>query len=140
MISGKFAITLHILTLMSRQPEDFLSSDYLAGCMNTNPVLIRKEISNLKKHNIVQSREGKFGGARLSRPATEITLEDVYNTTFECMSLGFSRNEPNGKCPVGKNIRESLDSLYKNINHCICAELKGVTLHDFSRQFATETV
>jgi hypothetical protein len=48
MISGKFAITIHILTLMSRRPDEYLSSDYQAGCININPVLVRKEISNLK--------------------------------------------------------------------------------------------
>lgn len=140
MISGKFAITLHIVTLMSRSAEEYLSSDYLAKCMNVNSVLIRKEISNLKKHNIVESREGKFGGTRLARPAEDITLEDIYNATFECVSLGFSKNNPNQECPVGCKINESLDGLYQNINSLICCELKGQTLQEFSSQFKTETI
>ncbi|MFP5439757.1 MAG: RrF2 family transcriptional regulator [Bacteroidia bacterium] len=140
MISGKFAITLHIVTLMSRQAEEYLSSDYLARCINVNPVLIRKEISNLKKHNIVESREGKFGGTRLTKPSSAITLEDVYNTSFDCVSLGFSKNDPNQNCTVGCRINESLDSLYQDINNLICCQLKGVTLQDFSRQFEPETI
>ncbi|MFP9118605.1 RrF2 family transcriptional regulator [Flavobacterium sp. RNTU_13] len=140
MISGKFAITIHILTLMSRRPDEYLSSDYLAGCININPVLVRKEISNLKKHGIVACREGKFGGTRLARPAGEITLEDVYNSTVECVSLGFAKNDPNPECPVGCRINESLDNLYQNINNLICCELKGLTLENFSRQFAAQTV
>ncbi|MFP9100663.1 RrF2 family transcriptional regulator [Flavobacterium sp. RHBU_24] len=135
MISGKFAINVHILTLMTRYPQQFLSSDFIAGSMNINPVLVRKEVANLKKHNIVESREGKFGGTRLAKPASEITLEAIYNITFDCVSLGYAKNDPNPECPVGKKINNNLDSLYKGINEKICCQLKDITLTHFSEQF-----
>ena len=135
MISGKFAITVHILTLMTRYPEEYLSSDFIAGSMNINPVLVRKEMANLKKHNIVESREGKFGGTRLAKPAAEITLEDIFNLTFDCVSLGYAKNDPNPNCPIGKKINDNLDSLYKGINEKICCQLKDITLTNFSEQF-----
>jgi DNA-binding IscR family transcriptional regulator len=135
MIPGKFAISLHILTLLTKRPDEFLSSEYIAGSMNINPVLVRKEIGNLKKHNIVESREGKFGGTRLAKPAAEITLEDVYNMTFDCVSLGYSKNDPNPECCVGKKINENLDTLYKNINGSICSQLKDISLLQFTSDF-----
>jgi DNA-binding IscR family transcriptional regulator len=135
MISGKFAITVHILTLMTKHPEEFLSSEFISGSMNINPVLVRKEIGNLKKHNIVESREGKFGGTRLAKPAAEITLEEIYNLTFECVSLGFAKNDPNPECFIGKKINENLDGLYKDINNKICCHMKEITLAGFSEQF-----
>lgn len=135
MISGKFAITVHILTLMTRYPEEYLSSDFIAGSMNINPVLVRKEVANLKKHAIVESREGKFGGTRLAKPASEITLEDIFNLTFDCVSLGYAKNDPNPECPIGKKINDNLDSLYKGINEKICCQLKDITLTHFSEQF-----
>ena len=135
MISGKFAITVHILTLMTKYPEEYLSSDFIAGSMNINPVLVRKEMANLKKHNIVESREGKFGGTRLAKPAAEITLEDIFNLTFDCVSLGYAKNDPNPNCPIGKKINDNLDSLYKGINEKICCQLKDITLTNFSEQF-----
>jgi DNA-binding IscR family transcriptional regulator len=135
MIPGKFAISLHILTLLTKRPDVFLSSEYIAGSMNINPVLVRKEIGNLKKYNIVESREGKFGGTRLAKPAAEITLEDVYNMTFDCVSLGYSKNDPNPECCVGKKINENLDTLYKNINGSICSQLKDISLLQFTSDF-----
>lgn len=135
MISGKFAITVHILTLMTKHPEEFLSSEFISGSMNINPVLVRKEIGNLKKHNIVESREGKFGGTRLAKPASQITLEEIYNLTFECVSLGFAKNDPNPDCFIGKKINENLDGLYKDINNKICHHMKEITLAGFSEQF-----
>ncbi len=135
MISGKFAITLHILTLMTKFPDEFLSSEFIAGSLNINPVLVRKEIGNLKKNGIVESREGKFGGTRLAKRAEDITLEHVFNLTFDCVSLGYAKNDPNPACPVGKKINEALDELYQNINKCICGELKDINLITFSDKF-----
>jgi len=52
MISGKFAVTLHILTLLSKFPGEFLSSEFIASSLNINAVLVRKEIANLKKMHL----------------------------------------------------------------------------------------
>jgi len=135
MISGKFAITLHILTLLSKFPEDYLSSEFLAGSMNINAVLVRKEIANLKKHNIVESREGKYGGTRLAKSAKDISLKDIFCMTFESVSLGYSKNDPNPACPVGKKINENLDLLYADINHTISGKLSLISLDDFTKEF-----
>ena len=135
MISGKFAINLHILTLMAKNRGEYLSSEYLAGSMNINPVLVRKEIGNLKKHNIVECREGKFGGSRLAVEPTEITLKDVFCITFENLSFGYCKNEPNPKCPIGNRINENLDSLYSEINCEISKKLDCITLTDFTSGF-----
>lgn len=135
MISGKFAITLHILTLMSKFPEEYLSSEFIAGSMNINPVLVRKEVANLKKHNIVESREGKYGGTRLAKKPNDITLKDIFCMTFESVSLGYSKNVPNPACPVGQKINQNLEALYKDINQTISAQLSGITLLEFTDDF-----
>lgn len=135
MISGKFAITLHILTLLSKNPEEYVSSEQIAESLNMNPVLVRKEIANLKQNGVVESREGKNGGSRLCRPADAITLEEVFNITFQTVSLGFSRNKPNPKCPVGKKINRTLTSLYSDLNNKVTRQLRGVSLLNFAETF-----
>lgn len=135
MISGKFAITLHILTLLSKFPDEYLSSDFIAGSMNLHAVLVRKEIANLKKNYIVESKEGKNGGTKLLKPASEINLDHIFKMTFETVSLGYSKNDPNPKCPVGKQINKSLDELYADINEKISVQLSGIYLTDFADKF-----
>lgn len=135
MISGKFAITLHILTLLSKFPDEYLSSDFLAGSMNLHPVLVRKEIANLKKHHIVESREGKNGGTRLLIPAKDITLYMIFKLTFEKVTLGFSKKDPNPNCPIGKKINQNLQLLYDEINDRISDQLQGISLTDFEEKF-----
>ena len=132
MISGKFAITLHILTLLAKMPGEFLSSEFIAGSLNMNPVLVRKEISNLKKNGVVESREGKNGGTRLAKNPAEVSLHDIFTMTFEKIDLGFSKNMPNPNCPVGKNINGSLDQLYADINQNVAKQLGEKSLAEFA--------
>jgi len=135
MISGKFAITIHILTLLTKFPNDYLSSEFIAGSINLNPVLVRKEIANLKANRIVESKEGKNGGTKLSKTASNITLKEIFEITFENIGLGYAKNQPNPDCPVGKKINQNLDALYAEMNQKVCAQLKGISLEDFSTQF-----
>ena len=78
MNNSRFSISVHILTLLASAKGEVVTSDYLAGSININPVLVRKELINLRKHNMVGSKEGKNGGAYLSKAAEEIRLSDVY--------------------------------------------------------------
>ncbi|WP_281310515.1 RrF2 family transcriptional regulator [Flavobacterium flavigenum] len=135
MISGKFAISVHILTLLTKFPNDYLSSEFIAGSMNLNPVLVRKEIANLKAHHIVESKEGKNGGTKLSKTASNISLKDIFEITFENIGLGYAKNQPNPDCPVGKKINQNLDVLYAEMNQKVCEQLEGISLEDFSAQF-----
>lgn len=135
MISGKFAITVHILTLLTKFPNDFLSSEFIAGSMNLNPVLVRKEIANLKAHHIVESKEGKNGGTKLAKPSSNITLKEIFEMTFDNINLGFAKNQPNPDCPVGKKINENLAGLYAEMNEKVSLQLSEITLEDFSTQF-----
>lgn len=135
MISGKFAISIHILTLLAKFPDDYLSSEFIASSINLNPVLVRKEISNLKKNNIVRSKEGKNGGAKLNLSPSKITLKQIFESTFEEISLGFSKNEPNPKCPIGKDINQNLSALYLTLNDSVMKQLENQTLEEFANQF-----
>ncbi|MGK4569116.1 Rrf2 family transcriptional regulator [Flavobacterium sp. 3HN19-14] len=135
MISGKFAITIHILTLLSKFPDEFLSSEFIASSMNLHPVLVRKEIVNLKKNGLVESKEGKNGGTRLFKKAESVTLDAIFKMTFETVTLGYAKNDPNPDCPIGKNINKKLDALYADINQKISSELSQMTLKSFADQF-----
>lgn len=135
MISGKFAITLHILSLLTKNPEAFLSSEFISSSLNMNPVLVRKEIANLKKNKVVESKEGKHGGTRLLKPAADITLNDIFIMTFETVTLGYSKNMPSENCIIGKQINQKLGNLYEDINLTISKQLKDISLLNFADTF-----
>ena len=60
MSDRKFSISIHIiLVLLATSLDEWISSDYLAGSMNINPVLVRKELSNLNRRRFVVSKEAR---------------------------------------------------------------------------------
>lgn len=135
MNNSRFAISLHILTLLEKAKGEVLSSDYIAGSININPVLVRKELSNLRNHGFVESKEGKNGGSTLAKSADNISLAAVYSAVKQNNLLGVSKNTPNPHCPVGKQINKHLDDLYESTEMVLLKELSGKTLASFSREF-----
>lgn len=135
MNNGRFPISLHILTLLASEDGVLKSSDYLAGSININPVLVRKEISNLRKHGIIESKEGKNGGATLARPAGKILLSEIYHAVQQSSLLGNSKNSPNPDCPIGRQINQHLDNLYGELEGLLLQKLADMTLEDFVKQF-----
>lgn len=134
MVKSKFAISVHILTLLSMSEEEWTSSEYIAGSMNANPALVRKELSALREAGLVESKEGKSGGSRLRKPASQIRMSEVFEAVKEEHVFGFSPNLPNPECPVGRGINDALDGLFTEIDVTIGNKLKKMTLAAFSKQ------
>jgi Rrf2 family protein len=134
-MNGQFQIAVHILTLLSKQPGELLSSEYIAGSININPVLVRKEIRNLRNYGLIDSKEGKTGGYSLAQPVQNITLSDVYKAVKLQPALGQAKNMPNPKCPVGRQISEHLNTLANDVDTAIINKLNTITLANFSQQF-----
>ncbi len=101
-LSSRFPVAVHILVALSYKSDGFVSSEALARSVSTNPVVVRRVIASLRSAGFVTSQSGVTGGARLARPASEITLLDVYHA----VSPGglFRIHEPNLGCPIGRGI------------------------------------
>jgi Rrf2 family protein len=134
-MNSRFPISLHILTLLNDAKGEVVSSEYLAGSININAVLVRKEIINLRKHGFVDSKEGKGGGSFLAKKASDINLGDVYKAVKSINILGQNKNEPNPKCPIGRQINQHLDRLYTDAEHALIENLSKQTLADFASKF-----
>ena len=110
-ISSRFTIALHIFTCVETFKNDYkITSDFLAGSINTNPVIIRKILTQLKNAGLITVARGT-GGISPTRPLKEISFYDVYQAIepVENGDLFNFHNSPNPQCPVGKNIHALLD-------------------------------
>ncbi|GAB5563081.1 MAG: Rrf2 family transcriptional regulator [Winogradskyella sp.] len=116
--------------------EDYMSSNDIAGSLNINPVLVRKEIAELKKQGLIESKEGKNGGVKLIKKAEDIKLSQIFNLVKgDSFTFGLAKNDPNPKCPVGRQMNTNLSNLYKTIDNNIEQTLKDTSLKDFKNQF-----
>jgi len=134
MNNAKFATALHILSLLEYCDGERLSSEYIAGSINLNPALVRKEISHLKKLGIIASKEGNGGGSYLAKPAEQILLSEIYQVVKSSQLLG-RYNSPNPACPVGRQINTHLDKLYADAELSLLKGLEKQSLKDFSKKF-----
>lgn len=134
-MNGRFQIAIHILTLLDKGRGELLSSEYMAGSMNINPVIVRKEISNLRKAGFIDSKEGKNGGYTLAKDAAKISLADVYRALGSTEIIGRSRNTPNPDCPVGRDIQGYIEKLNQQLDQELLNRLGTMTLAQFSNQF-----
>lgn len=134
-MNGRFPIAVHILTLLSKAEGELLSSDYIAGSININPVLVRKEISNLRNHGLIISKEGKSGGYSLSKSPKQISLAAIYLSVKNQPVLGTAKNIPNPDCPVGKQINRNIDNLYADLDKTLLEKLGSISIENFSNQF-----
>ncbi|HYO46169.1 MAG TPA: Rrf2 family transcriptional regulator [Gemmatimonadota bacterium] len=109
-ISSRFAVAVHILTLLETGRGEPLTSEYMAGSVNTNPAVVRRILSMLARAGITVSRLGAGGGTMLARSAADITLKDIYRAV-ECQEHLFAlhHEKPNPKCPIGRNIQAVLE-------------------------------
>lgn len=131
-ISSRFTVALHIFTCVDTFKDDYkITSDFLAGSINTNPVIIRKILSQLKNAGLITVARGT-GGITPTRPLKEITFYDVYEA-IEPVENGDLFNfhaDPNPKCPVGRNIHALLDDKLKVIQLTMENEMRKYTIDD----------
>jgi Rrf2 family protein len=92
MNNTRFATAIHILTLLAKDPQEWLTSDWIAGSVNVNPVIVRKELINLKKSGLIESRQGKVGGVRIAKNPEQINISEIYESVKNTEVLG-KRNQ-----------------------------------------------
>ncbi len=135
MNNTRFATAIHIMTLLAQNEQEWLTSDWIAGSVNVNPVIVRKELSSLKKYGLVESRQGKIGGVRIAKNPEQISVSEIYESVKNTEVLGKKNQKPNPLCSVGKDINKNLDILFSETNDLVIHFLKEKKLADFTDQF-----
>lgn len=128
--NSRFAVAVHVLTLMAWSDEECLKSDQIADSVNTNPVVIRRMLCELAENNLVISQTGSLGGSRLARNPQQITLRDVYRAVESADVFSLHPKHPNRGCPVGSGIGAVLEDVRTEIDSTIEQVLAGITIED----------
>ena len=131
-ISSRFTIGLHILTAIDTfQNEYKVTSDFLAGSIRTNPVVVRRILGQLKKAGLIESSQG-VAGITIPKPLEEISFYDVYAAIepVEEGDLFRFHDSPNPDCPVGRNIHTLLDGKLREIQDAMEEKMRRYTLAD----------
>ena len=132
-IGSTFTIGVPIITALDYFKDmDRVNSEFLAGSIGVNPVIVRTVISYLREAGIVQTQRGS-SGAELTKRLDEITLYDVYKavgSVDEEEGLFHFHEQPNPDCPVGRNIHKVLDRHLVDAQRAMEESLRSTTLAD----------
>lgn len=134
-ISSRFTLAVHIFACIDTFQDTYkVTSEFLAGSTNVNPVVIRKILSQLKAAGLVAVARGT-GGVSVAKPLREITLLDIYHAVacVENGTLFHFHENPNEQCPVGRNIHRILDDKLLRVQNAMEKELASITLEDIKR-------
>ena len=139
-ITSRFTIAIHIIAAIDYFKDSYtVTSSFLAGSVGANPVIVRNVMGNLKEAGIISISQGK-SGISLAKSLDKITFYDVYKAV-DCLNedgLFHFHENPNIKCPVGRNIHKAMDGKLKKIQDNMESEMRNITVADVAADLKKE--
>ena len=127
-------MAVHFMTALACFREK-ASSDLLAETVRTNPVVVRRLLSELNRAGLIRSERGKNGGSALARVANDITLFDIYRTVMGNTELvNLHDNPENRGCAMSCKVRGVLSQYLQKAQSLYESELANVSLADIANE------
>ena len=133
-INNSFSATLHIL-LHLEQMDKPLTSEQMAAFIDGNPAFIRKLLAGLREQKIVSSSKGHHGGWTLSRPASQVTLYDIYTALGSPVLFALGNRNENPRCLVEKGVNRVMSDTFAEAETLILERFKRLTLAEVGSEF-----
>ncbi len=130
-LDGKARICGHL----GKDPK--ATSNEIAESVNTNPVVIRRMLSQLQQAGLVTSKTGRGGGTTLAKPAHEITLRAIYEAVEEGDLFRLHYTAPNQTCPIGSNIQDAVLDVFSEAADAMKQVLDTKTVADITEEVMT---
>lgn len=136
---SRLSSVLHALLHMAERDEP-ITSEGLAACMHTHPVVVRRTMGLLREAGLVRSSRGPQGGWRISADLRRITLRELHETLGEPAIFAIGNRQEMPGCLVEQAVNAALDHVFAEAEALLLARLGQITLADlaadFSRRFA----
>ncbi|MEM6275300.1 MAG: Rrf2 family transcriptional regulator [Myxococcota bacterium] len=134
--NSKMSLALHALGHLGQDVDRKLTSETLAAQNETNSVVVRRVLGQLREAGLVSSEKGRDGGWSLARSPREITVADVYIALGEPFMTAAAKGEDNPPdCKVEAALHHVVDSALADAEALLIGRLKAVTIADISRGF-----
>ncbi len=131
MRNERLSVALHVLLHMAERPERPMTSEEMAACVGTNPVVIRRTFAGLREAGIVSSVKGHGGGWRLARAASSVSLAEIQRALGErVVSLTSVVDPP--RCLLLRAVVDSLDEAVQEAEQVLDRRLSTLTLADLA--------
>jgi Rrf2 family protein len=132
--NSRFTVAIHVLTLLAHCGPDPITSEFIAGSVNTNPVVIRRLLASLRAAKLVGSQGGPGGGWQLLKDPSQITLREVLAAVKDAPLFPLHASAPNLACPVGRSIQVLLLDTFRAAQEALEENLERTTIGSLADQ------
>lgn len=128
---SRLSVALHVLLHMAERGDQPMTSEEMAACAGTNPVVIRRTFAGLREAGVVASTKGHGGGWRLGRPLAEISLSQIQDALDEpILALPPAHESPG--CAVEQAVNRQLDEAVLEARQVLARKLATISLADLA--------
>lgn len=131
---SRLSSVLHALLHMAEQ-DGPMTSDELALCMRTNPVVVRRTMGLLREAGFVSSERGHSGGWRIEADFTRLTLRQLHEALGEPTIFAIGNRHETPDCLVEQSVNAVLDDAFAEAEAMLLERFASVTLADLAAEF-----
>jgi Rrf2 family protein len=99
-----FAVATHAMCVMAFNGQTPSTSAFIGSSINVNPTVVKRVVKLLVNAGFVESLSGATGGYRLCRPASEISLWDIFFAIKKSGPFDLRYGMPHSSCEEGRRI------------------------------------
>ena len=125
--NSQLSVALHALGHVAARKGEPMTSEELAECAGTNPVVVRRILGRLREAHLVDSTRGRHGGWRLSQDPAAITLADIHAALSPEPG---ARAHADHDCGIAGRLERRLGEALQRADASMRKELDRTTLAD----------
>ncbi|MEI8177214.1 Rrf2 family transcriptional regulator [Aestuariivirga sp.] len=129
--SSRFIVAVHAMSVLARcRGKGPVCSALVAESVHTNPVVIRRLMTELEKASLVKSVAGRAGGFELNKDPAQITLADVYFAVEDENVFRMHKTDPHSTCPVAAQLGQILTGPLRAAECALHSSLAKTSIRD----------
>lgn len=132
---SRLSSVLHALLHMAEQ-DGPVTSETLAQCLGTHPVVVRRTMGYLREAGIVSSERGHAGGWRIHADLGAVTLRQLHEALGEPAMFAIGSRNETPDCLVEQAVNAALEASFAEAEALLLKRFAEITLADLAADFA----
>jgi DNA-binding IscR family transcriptional regulator len=132
---SRLSSVLHALLHMAERDAP-MTSDDLAQCLGTNPVVVRRTMGLLREAGLVTSDRGHAGGWRIAVDLGAVTLRQLHEALGEPAVFAIGSRNEHPACLVEQSVNAALDDAFAEAEALLLQRFQNITLAELAADFA----
>lgn len=113
-----------------------MTSEELASCLSTNPVVVRRTMGLLREAGLVASARGHAGGWHIKADLSKVNLRQLHEALGEPALFAVGNRHENPDCLVEQAVNAALNDAFDEAEALLLERFASVSLAGLAADFA----